>query len=74
MKIKIEAAVRLKAAKHKVVKDEDGDMEYRGHPFHKIDRLKGYDDYYQTLRKVKGQSVYAPSMKALLLKIDQLED
>lgn len=72
--IKVEAAARLLAAKHKVVKDEDGDTEYRGHPFHKVPRLKGYDDYYQTLRKVKGQRVYAPSQKELLVRIDKLED
>jgi hypothetical protein len=56
---------------HKVKKLDDGDFEYRGVEFTRVDRLRGYSDHYRTCRKVKGASLYGATRRELLAAIDR---
>lgn len=57
--------------KHKVKKLDDGDFEYRGVEFTRVDRLRGYSDHYRTCRKVNGVPVVAATRRELLAAIDR---
>lgn len=58
------------ANNHKVTRLEDGDFEYRGVMFIRVDRLRGYSDYYRTIGKVGGTTLSAKSQRDLTAKID----
>jgi hypothetical protein len=59
---------------HKVTKLDDGDFEYRGVEFTRVDRLRGYSDHYQSCRKVKGIPLYGATRRELLAAIDRILD
>lgn len=59
---------------HKVTKLEDGDFEYRGVEFTRVDRLRGYSDHYRTCRKVNGVPLYGATRRELLAAIDRAID
>jgi hypothetical protein len=59
----------------KVTKQEDGDFNYRGVEFTRVDRLRGYSDHYRTIRRVAGiATASAATRKELLARIDNLLD
>lgn len=60
--------------KNKVTNMGDGDFEYRGIVFQRVDRLRGYSDHYQTRRKVKTTPLHAATRRALLAAIDRTLD
>ena len=59
---------------HKVTKLDDGDFEYRGVEFTRVDRLIGYSDHYQSRRKVNGIPLYGATRRELLAAIDRTLD
>lgn len=61
-------------AQYKVTKMEDGDFEYRGVEFTRVDRLRGYSDHYRTCRKVKGVPLHGATRRELLAAIDRTLD